>query len=172
VATWSPRETNETAYPIERTLERMAASVDEEIAAAVGGGSGPYPGQRIATTKATTDSPSTTTEIVVDSVTAPLVAGRTYMVSYMATVQGVAGDAARSFLRENNLAGAELWNARVHIAGTGSQGWPLWMTCEYTAVSTASKTFVATLTRGFGSESVMALGAANRPRFLYVDFAY
>lgn len=129
---------------------------------------------RIATnTRTTVSSGITTTETVIDSVTAALVSGRTYKVRWTAAIGvSVAGDTSFVRLREDNLAGTQMNILRVHGVSTGGTGtrWPAEIEAEYTAASTGNKTFVGTLVRATGTGSHTIQGDSSFPVLLTVEY--
>lgn len=132
----------------------------------------PLPGQRIATTTATTDSATFTAETVIDTVTAALITGKTYRVRWIASMQSdVSGDSMNSRIRGDNLAGTQLIVRRessfTNAAGSGPD---MSLEAEFTAVATGDKTFVGTGARSQGTGNITAEGSATTPRLLYVDF--
>jgi hypothetical protein len=134
---------------------------------------GQVPGERIATQTDTADTSTfTTTETTVSTVTADLVNGRTYRVRFVGRFQSdVAGDSVNARLREDSSAGTQMQGTRVYSAtATAGFGFTISFEAEYTAVATASKTFVATGERSVGSGNVMCEGSATAPRYLYVDY--
>lgn len=129
--------------------------------------------KRIATTKAEVDSATfTTTEVVIDSVTASLVIGKIYKVRWVVSFQSsVADDMVNVRIREDTVLGTEMQSRRVLSAiATAGAGFDGSVEAEYTAVATGSKTFVGTGDRSTGTGNITAEGAAIRPRFLYVDY--
>jgi hypothetical protein len=136
---------------------------------------GLVPGQRIAsmTPRTTTPAAVTTAETVLDTVTADLVAGRTYKVSYRSGVlSSVAGDSAFIRIREDNVSGNALQLERIHSPLTGGSGsrWPADLEAEFTAVSTGEKTFVGTLIRASGTGDLTSPAGTGQPTYFYVDY--
>ena len=133
---------------------------------------GRVPGDRIATATEDADSSGiTTTETTVMSVTAPLVAGRTYRVRFYGGFAGtVTDDNINARIREDNSTGTEMQNSASQLPFTSGVPWILPMEAEYTASATANKTFVATLVRLSGSGSVRLEAASSRHAYLYVDY--
>lgn len=134
---------------------------------------GRIPGERIATEIETSASStaSDSTEVLVQSVTAPVVSGRTYRVSFRGPITGSAsGNIALGRIREDNTSGTELQNGGRIETATSSGAYPLNLEAEYTAGSTGDKTFVVTLARVGGSGTVNVDGASTRPAYLYVDY--
>jgi hypothetical protein len=135
---------------------------------------GRIPGERLATTIRTSDSSGfTTTETVIDSVTAALVSGRTYRVRWVvAWASTVSADTVFSRLREDNLTGTQLQLLRCALttaAGAGTR-WVGAVEAEYTAVSSGNKTFVGTGVRVTGTGTITAHAASTYPIYLYVDY--
>ena len=131
---------------------------------------GRVPGERIETSKRTANSSSfTTTETVLDTVVAPVVAGRTYRVYWAADIaSGVTDDTARVRLREDSGAGTVLQLTNIQLRGGRDIGFTL--EGEYTADATEDKTFVATAVRQDGTGTLASNANANEPAFLYVDY--
>lgn len=127
--------------------------------------------RREATTIAITDSATfTTTETLLDTVTATLVAGRTYRVRWSGgLVTTVAGDVALIRMRENDMAGTLLVERNFYLGSASSGGFGMDLEGEFTATSSGDKTFVVTGTRNGGTGTHHADGTVTRPRYLYVD---
>jgi hypothetical protein len=134
---------------------------------------GKVPGERIATTKRTSNSASiTTTETVIDTVVAAVVAGRTYKVVWDGRpVSATAGDDIQYSLREDSVSGTVLQAVAVDVPVINRQPRGR-LYAEYLADATEDKTFVATLFRVAGSGNAVGVAAATQPTFLYVDYAY
>lgn len=135
---------------------------------------GRMPGERIATQIDTADTATfTTTETIVSTVTAALISGRTYKVSFRGTMQSdVAADLINARIREDNATGTQLQLRRESsTSATAGSGPSFDMEAEYTAVANGNKTFVATGVRAAGATgNITAEGAATQPRYLYVDY--
>lgn len=129
---------------------------------------------RIATTTRIASSTGVTSETVVDSVTASLVAGITYSVTWNPGVDStVAGDTLLVRLRQDGIAGTQMQRSRVEIPATGGAGTRYIETlyAEFTAAATGSKTFVGTIQRLSGSGSVsVECTDATEPVYLRVDY--
>ena len=129
--------------------------------------------RRIATTIATsTTSTITTTETVTDTVTGTLVIGRTYGIfvkhGFSVSVQA---DQFLGRIREDSLTGTQLQAIRIGNHSTAQTYWhPYYV--EYTAVASASKTFVTTLVRSSGSGNITRSGSASTPQYLYIEYLY
>ncbi|HEX6579222.1 MAG TPA: hypothetical protein VF082_12730 [Jiangellaceae bacterium] len=132
---------------------------------------GRIPGERINTAIRTAGSASvTTTETIIDTVTAALVSGRTYRITWdFAFTISVATDQHFARIREDNTTGTQLQGFRIAPGATASS-YPCHKEAEYTAVSTGNKTFVGTFVRTSGTGNVSSLGAATNPQYLYVDY--
>jgi hypothetical protein len=145
----------------------MVAAVAGQVATA-----GRVPGERIATTTVTSDSSTfTTTETEVASVTAALVSGRTYRVRYAARFGStVAADWLKASIREDDTSGTVLTNDNMILEQTSTSGWPVAGEAEYTAASTADKTFVLTGDRISGTGDCRLEAAATHPTYLTVDY--
>jgi hypothetical protein len=131
--------------------------------------------RRVGTMTPRTSTPAvvTTTETVQDTVTANLVAGRTYKISYKGgIISSVAADSAFLRIREDNLAGNQLQLERVYSPLTGGAGsrWTADLEVEFTAVTTGAKMFVGTLVRGTGTGNLTSPAGAAQPTYFYVDY--
>jgi hypothetical protein len=141
-----------------------------------GSGSTNGPSQRrVGTMTPRTSTPAlvTTTETVQDTVTADLVAGRTYKITYKSgIISSVAADSAFLRIREDNLAGNQLQLERVYspLTGGGGSRWTADLEAEFTAVSTGTKTFVGTLIRATGTGNITSPAGAQQPTYFYVDY--
>src|SRR5262245_47835290 len=133
---------------------------------------GKIPGERIATDIDTADSSTyTTTETEVQSVTASLVSGRTYKVcAFTHCNSSVGTDEQNVRIREDNATGTELQSAKVLISGSITLGMQVFLYAEYTAVSTASKTFSLAMQRSTGTGNCFREAAATRPSYFWVDY--
>jgi hypothetical protein len=132
---------------------------------------GRIPGERIATTTRTSSTAGfTTTETVSDTVTAPLVSGRTYKVTaWVLCRTNTANDSMNVRIREDNLTGTEMQAARIYLPIiTTTFVAPL--EALYTAVSTGDKDFVVTGVRASGTGTLLLAAAATQPVYLYVDY--
>lgn len=141
------------------------------VIGAVAGDAAGRVSNRINTSVRTSNSSGfTTTETVTDTVTATLVAGRVYKIyAWLLVGSTVAADSVNVRLRENNLAGTQLQQARIDCPLTGTV-FPVPIEAEYTAVATGSKTFVATGVRSTGSGTITLGAAGTQPVYLYVDY--
>lgn len=127
--------------------------------------------RRMATTTLTTNSASiTTTETSIGSVTAPLVAGRTYGVRLIGGVDtDTPNTQADARLREDSVSGTEMTLRRVNCPdATGRH--PAELYAEFTAASTAAKTFHATLVRASAGGTFIRIASATIPTYLHIDY--
>jgi hypothetical protein len=107
---------------------------------------------------------------VLDTVVAPVVAGRTYRVRHVCAHQSsVAADRVRLRLREDNLTGTQLQLDNIDLP-TGSEIRQKTLEAEYTADATEDKTFVATSARLAGTGNISSTQSATQPALLYVEF--
>lgn len=99
------------------------------------------------------------TETVTTTTAATLVSGLRYKVWFTGRIStDVAADAANMRIREDNLTGTQLGFGQVYLPTTTANGWFFYLYAEYTAVSSASKTFALTGQRSIGT------GTAHRVR--------
>ena len=127
---------------------------------------------RINTTIFTGDSSTWSgTEVSVMSITIAAIAGAKYKIIFEGRVStDVAADAAVMRVREDNLTGNQLSYFPVYLPTTAGNGWQSRAYAEWTAPSTANKTFVITGQRTIGTGVGHRIRAAgNGPAFLYVD---
>lgn len=131
---------------------------------------GRIPNERIATQKEVANSAAiTTVETTVSSVTAALVTGRTYRLTFDGQfTQSVAGDVFEVRFREDSSVGTSI-HFRRHAPGSTAGGISYHMEVEYVAVATGNKTFVITLIRGSGTGNII-LAASTGGTYLYVDY--
>jgi hypothetical protein len=123
------------------------------------------------TTKTTNSSAVTTTETSVDEVTAHVISGKVYRITWqMQWHAGTVNDWFYARVRlGSGITGTILTYHELIMLNT-TVSYPLHAEAEWTASSTGNQTFSATLLRGGGSGSISAQGSATRPRLLYVDF--
>lgn len=130
---------------------------------------GRIPGELIGETIAVADSSTFTgTEATVISLTVSLVAGRTYRLVASGIVgSDTATDDVRVRIREDNTTGTELQTRRTDDVGTANPpANQFYMQGRFTAVATASKTFVLTGIRVSGAGNCLLRAASTRPAFL------
>lgn len=127
-------------------------------------------GPRVATTVLTAASGTfTTAETLVASVTANLVFGRVYRITFDGAFNLTVDGVIRVSIRENSVAGTIL-TVRDSWVDNGGTASVIHAEVEYTATTTGSKTFVATgdVLVGAGTGNLNA--AANFPSYMYVDY--
>lgn len=126
--------------------------------------------RRIATNIRTSNTSTFTAETLVDSVTANLVNGATYRITWaFAAVSTVAADLVRVRLREDNVTGTIRQLGGVYISHSGQKLLGR-IEGEYTATATGSKTFVGTSMRFAGTGNITHNASTNEPHYLYVDY--
>lgn len=126
--------------------------------------------RRLATTIRTSNTSTFTAETSINTVTASLVSGKTYRVSWrIGGTSSVANDVIRYRLREDNLTGTQL-QLRNAIVPVATSAWPCQLEAEFTAASTGSKTFAGTAQRVIGTGNITCTGSAIEPAYLYVDY--
>jgi hypothetical protein len=132
---------------------------------------GKVPGERIATAKATSSSGAIgTTETVVQTIVAPVVAGRIYKITWDGRVQStVNADDIAYKIREDSVSGTVLQDVAADIA-ISTRTWRAHFETEYEADTTEDKTFVVTLDRLAGSGDITMFATSTQPCFLYCDY--
>jgi hypothetical protein len=130
------------------------------------------PSQRVATTVITSPSGTfTTTATQVASVTAPLVAGSIYRVTFDGAFDTtVDGDMVRARIREDNISGNQLQARDTGEMDAAGLVTGLRMEVEYTAAITGNKTFVATGERDAGTGNISMSADPTFPAYMYVDY--
>jgi hypothetical protein len=131
---------------------------------------GRIPGQRIATSTATSDSAGwTTTETVAMTLVVPAVGGRTYKIVVDASYgSSVDGDVEFVRIREDSVTGTTIHSSRVVVQdGAGVR---VHAETEWTAPGTAAKTFVLTGERESGTGTGRVDAGAINPAYLYADY--
>jgi hypothetical protein len=132
------------------------------------------------TGNAVADSASiTTTETIVLTASLSMTSGQTYGIylnaNISSTTQMAWNVATPTFelafirIREDNATGTQMALALQIQPSSSSSGYPVTAYAEYTAVSTASKTIVATLVKGTGSGPWQLRASATRPSTLRVQ---
>lgn len=127
---------------------------------------------RIASTPITADSATwTTTETGLLTATASLTSGWSYKITaFVMVTSTVAGDLSYIRIREDTSGGTQMTAANVYIPTTNGFGFPLHFSTEYTASSTASKSFVLTGARQTGATGTQKLvHSSSRLGFLTID---
>lgn len=132
-----------------------------------------YPGTRIATTTISVDSAGFTNaaEVIIASVTAPLIEGLTYKIWFWGGLMSTAAaDELQTRIREDNAAGAQLSLNSTSITRSSATGdWTASLEAQYTAVATGDKTFVVTGIRAVGT-GTGRIETAQKPSLFYVEF--
>lgn len=109
----------------------------------------------------------TTTETVIATWTATLTAGQVYAVTADAFILTSATSSTEANLvriREDSLTGTQVQGGNIMLPSTTSGGCPLHLYGEYTAVSTATKTFVLTAIRqGTGTGTYNLKASSTSP---------
>ena len=133
---------------------------------------GRIPGERVATNIDAADSSTfTTTEVERASVTAPVVAGRTYKVVFHGSwASTVAGDTLFVRIREDSVSGTQLSLSAFTIDSTTAAGWKQHLEGEYTADATEDKEFVIGVNRAGGSGNCRLEAGSDHPAYFYVEY--
>jgi len=110
-----------------------------------------------------------TAETVTDTITVNLIAGRLYKITHVLIAEKSAVGSLTEFIRENALGGTILSTQRLYCPEVAA-GFPLSAVCLYTAVATASKTFVGSLqvVSGGGTFAKRGSGTAQQS-YLFVE---
>jgi len=134
--------------------------------------------QRLVGTEVERTSPSAgfTAETVVDSVTVSLVAGTSYRIVWLgqvstssATTTTVANERIRGRIREDNISGTQRQLRDMVTIFGGGVSYDFQLYAKFTAVSTGSKTFVATCQRVTGTGTITSFAAGDSPVFFRVE---
>jgi hypothetical protein len=132
------------------------------------------PGERIGASVVVADSGTFTAETVVMTLVVPLVAGRTYSVfANPGLSSSVAADVVGAKLREDSITGTVLDSAIEDIndaTAPTTRKHALILLSDYTALSTANKTFVVTGERATGTGNVRMPGSSARKSYLLVRY--
>lgn len=130
-----------------------------------------FPGQRIATATRIVNVGTFTAETVIDTVVAPLIAGKTYILTWYGRLfKDVADGIARFRIREDSISGTTLAITQLYTTVTINQSFPTIMKVQYTATATGDKTFVTTGNRQTGTGNLTAQAAADAITYFYVDY--
>lgn len=130
-----------------------------------------FPGQRIATSARTASVGTFTVETVIDTVVAPLIAGKTYILTWYGRLfKDVADGIARFRIREDSISGTVLAITQLYTTVTINQSFPTIIKVQYTATATGDKTFVTTSNRQTGTGNLTAQAAADAVAYFYVDY--
>lgn len=133
---------------------------------------GDIPG-KIGTTLGTADLTATSaaTEKTVDTLTVPVIAGRTYTIRYIfhyAWASGSTGDCYGMRIREGNASGAQLTYSNADIVNAAGAVHTRVAEVEWVAPTTGNQQFTTTIQRLSGSGTCIVRGAASQPRKLTV----
>jgi len=111
------------------------------------------------------------TETLLGAVAVSAVAGAKYKIVFVGKVSAdVAADASVLRIREDNLTGTQLQLQPVYLPTTAANGWGIHVYAEWTASSTASKTFALTGQRTIGTGTAHRIrGSGSAPGFFYAD---
>jgi hypothetical protein len=135
---------------------------------------GRIPGERIATTVATSDSATfTTTATTVLTVVAPLVTGRRYAVwTYVRFDSSVDNDDVQASIKEDSSSGTTIATIVGELVADNQAGagMPFYIYGEFDAVATGDKTFVVTGQRNAGTGNVKMESAVGRASYLAVEY--
>jgi Tfp pilus assembly major pilin PilA len=111
----------------------------------------------------------TTTETTVQSVTASLISGEVYKITWLMRVDtSVNGDDAGVRIREDNSTGTEIQGTTRDVT-SASLAEDVILIAFYTAAATASKTFVGTIVRTAGTGNLILQASSVRPTHLTVE---
>jgi hypothetical protein len=131
--------------------------------------------RRVGTTTATSDSSATssTTELSIDQVTASLISGRRYTITWDAPWLGtIANDNFFLILREGSgTGGTQLDFQTVKVQAATIPTETAFVQTDYTAAATGSQVFTGTARRSTGTGTLTAKGSSTQPRILRVDLA-
>jgi hypothetical protein len=117
----------------------------------------------------TSNTSTFTAETVVDTISVPVVSGRTYLIVWMGKFfSSVADGYVRARIRETNISGTVIQSGQLPTNVAASQSFPLRMEVFWTASSTATVTFVATGQRQSGTGNITAQAGTDSPTNFYV----
>jgi hypothetical protein len=121
-------------------------------------------------TERTATSASFTAETVVDSVTATLVNGRRYRITWMGKIQSTVADGyARCRIREDSILGTQRQSGQLPTNVAANQSFELAMTARYTATASGNKTFVFTAQRQAGTGNLSSFADPTAPTYFWVE---
>jgi hypothetical protein len=129
-----------------------------------------FPGQRIATSKITTNSGTFTgVPVQVASVTADLIEGITYKVVFNGGFATTIDGTLRVYIKENSVGGTDVQIRDIVFDNSGTVAL-MYVEAFFLAVATGSKTFVAAgdVLAGGGTANLTA--SATFPSYMYVDY--
>lgn len=131
--------------------------------------------RRVGTTTGLSDSSATsgTTELSIDQVTAFLIAGRRYTITWDTQWLGtVAADVFFLLIREGSgIAGNQLDFTTVKVGAATITTEAAILMVDYTASATGSQTFTATFRRSSGTGTLTAKASSTQPRTLKAEYA-
>lgn len=132
---------------------------------------GRIPGERIATTIETADSPLVTAQTTVISLTAPLVIDRTYKITLNIGVDSqTVNDRMAVRIREDDVTGTQMQTTTVVVVAATGSNYRACIEAEFTAITTGNKTFVGTLTLSTGTGDIFMSASPIAPSYLYADY--
>jgi hypothetical protein len=135
---------------------------------------GRIPGEEIASTEVTADSATfdDSPEVVVISVTAPVVAGRTYRIVFDGHGNSSTGTDAITFrIRDTDASGTERQTDRCNITGSTTSGASSHMERKITVTGTENRTWVVTGVRvGATGGNCFLEASGTRPTYLTVYY--
>lgn len=112
----------------------------------------------------------TSTETVVDTIAVPVVAGRRYKIVWSGAVQSSNSTGhGQVSIRETSVSGTRLKWVNVATNYGSNIPFPGHIEVFWTAASTTTQTFVATLARPVGTGNEVAAAASDNPTCLYVE---
>jgi len=127
---------------------------------------------RKSTTVSTSDSVTVgATETTVRSVTISAVSGQKYAVWFKGSLSSdVSADSNNMRIKEDNSSGTQLELNQIYLVNTSGNGFGVYLYTEWTAPSTASKTFVLTIQRSNGTGTAHRLRASStNPDYFAVE---
>jgi len=109
-------------------------------------------------------------ETVVDTISVPVVSGKTYRIRWgMDVSTTVANDLARARVREDNLVGTVRQLKHIKLPDA-NQDFGATLEFDWTAASTTTKVFVGTIVRHLGSGTFSANSSANEPTWFTAEY--
>lgn len=135
---------------------------------------GRIPGQRIATAEFLADSTIfSTTETELRTVTASLVSGRRYRISYEGRIYSNASNqpAVIRIRLGSGTGGTEIGGSQQYVFNTSGVGYgPYPVVAEWVATSTGSQTFALTGIRNGGTGTLVMQGSSGTPGRFIVEY--
>lgn len=112
----------------------------------------------------------TTTETVLDTVTATLVAGRTYRITYNTNAAStVLTTMARFRIREGNGIAGTMRQLANTVPAIINSDFGVTLVGRFTAVSSGSQTFSGTLVRASGTGTLSSNANTNQPTYMTIE---